>query len=86
MHNHPSGDLSASQEDIMVTDRMAKLCNLVGIPLLDHVIVGNDGSRYFSFKEKDLVEFNKRDPVAYSMDMIDLGKVAERHTKGSRCR
>lgn len=78
-HNHPSGDLSPSQEDIMVTDRMAKLCNLVGIPLLDHVIVGNDGSRYFSFKEKDIVDFSKRDAVAYSLDMIELAKVAEKH-------
>lgn len=86
MHNHPSGSLVASQEDIVVTDRMAKLCNLVGIPLLDHVIVGNDGSRYFSFKEKDIVDFKKMEPVAYSMDMIDLAKVAERQTKGSMCR
>lgn len=39
-HNHPSGDLLPSKADTMMTDRMNKLCELMGIPLIDHVIVG----------------------------------------------
>ena len=53
VHNHPSGNLDPSVEDSMLTDRMVKLCDLVGVPLVDHVIVGGDNSYYFSFKEKD---------------------------------
>ena len=53
VHNHPSGNLDPSVEDSMLTDRMVKLCDLVGVPLVDHVIVGGDNSFYFSFKEKD---------------------------------
>lgn len=39
-HNHPSGSLSPSKEDVRITDRMARLGSLIGIPLSDHVIVG----------------------------------------------
>ena len=56
MHNHPSGNLTPSRHDTMITDRMAKMCELMGIPLLDHVIVGGDNRQYFSFKEKKLLE------------------------------
>ena len=35
---------------------MIKLCDLMGIPLLDHIIVGGYNSEYFSFKEKDILK------------------------------
>lgn len=40
VHNHPSGNLEPSKDDIMLTGRILKLADLIGIPLLDHVIVG----------------------------------------------
>ena len=49
-HNHPSGNLTPSQEDIEVTDRMSQLFSMAQMPLLDHIIIGND-DRYYSFKE-----------------------------------
>lgn len=55
-HNHPSGNLQPSEADMKMTDRMQQVCELVGIPLLDHVIVGGDNSQYFSFHEKGLVK------------------------------
>lgn len=55
VHNHPSGMLEPSKEDTILTDRMLKLTALLGIPLIDHVIVGGDNSRYFSFKEKEML-------------------------------
>lgn len=56
LHNHPSGRLSPSKEDVRITDRMQKLCDLVGIPLLDHIIIGDDNREYFSFKEKGIMK------------------------------
>ena len=53
IHNHPSGNLDPSIEDSILTDRMIKICDLVGVPLVDHIIVGGDNTDYFSFKEKD---------------------------------
>jgi len=57
LHNHPSGNLNPSKEDCMLTDRMLKLSELIGIPLVDHVIVGGNNESYFSFKEKDMLDF-----------------------------
>lgn len=55
VHNHPSGRLEPSKEDTIMTDRILKLSCLLGIPLDDHVIVGEDNSRYFSFREKEIL-------------------------------
>ena len=48
-HNHPSGDPYPSTEDRSLTKALEEAGNVMGIPLLDHVVVG-DG-RYYSFKE-----------------------------------
>ncbi|WP_227938826.1 RadC family protein [Alkalihalobacillus deserti] len=53
-HNHPSGCPIASREDISVTERIKDAGKLLGIELLDHVIVGDDG-KYFSMKEKGYI-------------------------------
>lgn len=52
-HNHPSGSLEASNEDIATTNRLQDAGKILGIELLDHVIVTSNG--YASFKEKDLI-------------------------------
>lgn len=44
IHNHPSGDTTASSEDWMVSRKMKKAGDILGIPLLDHVIVGDNGN------------------------------------------
>ena len=48
-HNHPSGDPSPSAVDRTATGRLFEAGELVGIPLLDHVIIG--GTSYYSFKQ-----------------------------------
>lgn len=53
LHSHPSGSLEPSMEDSVLTDRMIKVCDLIGIPLVDHVIVAAGRDEFFSFKEKD---------------------------------
>lgn len=43
VHNHPTGPAEASQEDVELTRSLVNACRAVDIPVLDHVIVGNDG-------------------------------------------
>jgi DNA repair protein RadC len=50
VHNHPSGDPEPSLEDVEVTRRLIEAGRLLGIPLLDHVVVG-DG-RFASLRER----------------------------------
>ena len=49
-HNHPSGDPTPSRDDVALTKRLVEAGELLGIPVLDHVIIG-DAGRYCSFKE-----------------------------------
>jgi DNA repair protein RadC len=53
VHNHPSGDPSPSPEDRQVTRQLADAGRLLGIPVLDHVVVGD--ARYVSFVEAGLL-------------------------------
>jgi DNA repair protein RadC len=50
-HNHPSGDPSPSQEDILITRQITEAGKIMGIPLLDHVVIG--AGNYISIKEKE---------------------------------
>jgi DNA repair protein RadC len=51
VHNHPSGDPSPSGQDREVTNRLRKAGEILGIPVVDHVIIGSTGE-YFSFRDK----------------------------------
>ena len=53
LHNHPSGDATPSREDLLVTGKIKETGELVEIPLIDHIIIG-DGC-YTSLKEKNLL-------------------------------
>lgn len=52
-HNHPSGDVTPSKEDIAVTRRLEKAAETLGLTLLDHIIFSKNG--FFSFSEQRLV-------------------------------
>ena len=49
VHNHPSGDVKPSKEDINMTIRLREVGVIVGIKVIDHVIIGDD--KYYSFLE-----------------------------------
>lgn len=49
MHNHPSGNLTPSKADIDLTEKLIKIGHLQGIPIIDHIIVGDDD--FYSFYE-----------------------------------
>ena len=100
IHNHPSGNLDPSIEDSILTDRMIKICDLVGVPLVDHIIVGGDNSDYFSFKEKDRlpasnlryslktdykdIEFSVPMAAEVNSNKGDVSNVAENNKTGRR--
>jgi len=52
-HNHPSGELNASSEDILITKRLQESAKLLGIELLDHIIISKNG--YLSMKDEELL-------------------------------
>jgi DNA repair protein RadC len=52
-HNHPSGNLIPSQEDIQMTQKITEAATLLNIRVLDHLIVGENG--YYSFADENLI-------------------------------
>ena len=58
LHNHPSGDPSPSKSDMIITDKIIEVARLIGIPLVDHIIIGD--CCYISFREKGLAEFETK--------------------------
>jgi DNA repair protein RadC len=53
VHNHPSGNLNPSKDDISLTVKIKNALSLFDIPLLDHVIVADD--RYYSFADEEIL-------------------------------
>lgn len=54
-HNHPSGDLSPSSDDIASTKRLAEASKIMGISLLDHIITSPKNNHY-SFCKNGLLD------------------------------
>lgn len=53
MHNHPSGVAECSLEDMKMTKQLVKAGKLMGIPLVDHIIIGAGDHQRFSFRDAD---------------------------------
>jgi DNA repair protein RadC len=62
IHNHPTGDPTPSMEDINSTRRLVEASRIIGIPVFDHVIIGNrfenEDLPFISMRERNLVSFS----------------------------
>jgi len=56
VHNHPSGETQPSEEDINLTLRIVKACEICGIKVLDHIIVGRDKDSYTSLLKLGIIK------------------------------
>lgn len=54
MHNHPSGEIIPSKDDLEITKNLVQISKTMGIPIIDHLIIGNN--KYFSFLEHDKLD------------------------------
>ena len=57
MHNHPSNDTTPSSEDKELTNKLIEIGKIQGIPVLDHIIVGNNN--FYSFYQKQKITIDK---------------------------
>jgi DNA repair protein RadC len=70
VHNHPSGDPTPSAEDRVVTDRLARAGEILGVRVLDHVVVAERG--YVSLREEGAIE--EADPIDGSKESALSGR------------
>ncbi len=55
-HNHPSGDLSPSQEDMAITKRIVQASKIMGILVHEHLIISMEDERYYSFADNGIIK------------------------------
>jgi DNA repair protein RadC len=55
-HNHPSGDLSPSPEDIAITARIVQASKIMGIQVHEHLIISMQDDTYYSFADNGLIK------------------------------
>ncbi|MFC1816436.1 JAB domain-containing protein [Thermodesulfobacteriota bacterium] len=55
-HNHPSGGLSPSPEDMVITKRIVQASSIMGIQVHEHLIISMDDDRYFSFADNGFIK------------------------------
>ena len=53
IHNHPSGDVSLSKQDIESTNRIKSACEIIQIDFLDHIIIGSD--KFYSMRQEGVI-------------------------------
>ena len=76
-HNHPSGNLNPSREDFIITNKMNDICDLIGIKLWDHIIIG-PGDEFYSFHAECKMPVSSLKVKTNSEDLHLVGvKVAE---------
>ena len=76
-HNHPSGSLTPSREDVLLTQRLVKAGQLMEIPVLDHVIVGGGGTGRCSLRSEHPKLFCVEEPETYCGGQDKAGHLRE---------
>ena len=81
LHNHPSGDVTPSQDDIQTTRKVIEAGKILGIPCVDHVIVGGGIGTYFSMREQGTVDFSDQTISMAAEDILRVGERTETERK-----
>lgn len=81
LHNHPSGEVEPSVEDIKVTRKVIEAGKLLEIPCLDHVIIGGGQGDYFSMREKGVIDFTDQKISLTAADILRVGEEDQKYGK-----
>ncbi len=74
LHNHPSGDVTPSKDDILTTRKVIEAGKIMGIPCVDHIVIGGGNGNYCSMREQQLADFSNQ---IISMTAEDILRVAD---------
>jgi DNA repair protein RadC len=73
-HNHPSGDAEPSTDDQKVTRRLARVGELVGVEILDHIVVGHE--RWVSLARRGAMSNESAVASSFQLDAADTRRPA----------
>jgi DNA repair protein RadC len=60
VHNHPSGDPTPSPDDVVLTKQAVQAGKLLDVEVMDHIVIGRDGTKYASLQQMGLGGFETR--------------------------
>lgn len=83
LHNHPSGDVTPSREDIQLTRRVLEAGKILGISCVDHIIVGGGNGTYFSMREQSALDFADQTISMAAEDILRVGEETKTIQGGS---
>ena len=55
-HNHPSGDVNPSPEDLAITEKIVQACHLIGIQVHEHIIISMFDDQYYSMADNGIIK------------------------------
>ena len=82
LHNHPSGDVAPSQDDIMTTRKVIEAGKILGIPCMDHIIIGGGNGDYYSMREEKTVDFTSQTISMTAEDILHIGETKPSYVRG----
>ena len=82
LHNHPSGDAAPSQDDIMTTRKVIEAGKILGIPCMDHIIIGGGNGDYYSMREEKTVDFTSQTISMTAEDILRVGETKTPYERG----
>lgn len=74
LHNHPSGNISPSKEDIQMTKQLVEAGKIIGLPCTDHIIIGARTGDYLSMREWGSVDFNRKEISMTAEQVLHVGE------------
>ena len=83
LHNHPSGDVTPSREDIQLTRRVLEAGKILGISCVDHIVVGGGNETYFSMREQGTLDFADQTISMAAEDILRVGEETKTIQGGS---
>ena len=74
LHNHPSGDVTPSQDDIQLTMRCREAGKILDIPCLDHIIVGGGNGSFLSLRESGMMRFDNERSAMTAEELLQVSE------------
>ena len=76
-HNHPSGELTPSREDEVLTEKLIYAGKIMNINVIDHVIVGGDEGNHFSFRDNESFLFEAEPGMDQGLVLDSVSRQAQ---------
>lgn len=84
LHNHPSGDVTPSQDDIQTTRKVIEAGKIMGLSCLDHIVIAGGTGKWYSMRESGTVDFITNTISMTAEEILRVGETETLYGKGDK--